>query len=753
MSVALPRLYAAAGAEAEPLHGHWFTVSPVGTVERVDSSPPATFLAGDGMVYRLDLAPGAATLSSALVEDPTLKAHEILHADRRASPRRYTDIPEYVAYGVAIISLGLDRGLGSRLLANTALQPIDVADRPLLLVTTDGGRPLVFDPSSMCSIGALGAISDWRPALLGKTVFPFVNTTAHPAYDGRTRELYSINFARDLTAELAALGHAGLPFRLSADKLSIEGHGGAAQPAAYVPELVLGDLCRLRPGLRGDAHDDGLVHDPVADVYYATLAGKRAKKLFGAPGGPERRWVVPLAGELVRALRSQLFGSRRTVGMRLAAIVRTMYSDVGNRFTDLLRWSDDFRELTRFRVECDGEEVSIVDSAHQMAVTRDHVLFADTQFKFALTLVLSNALGHLPSWVARTLRKYLTRPQSEHCRLFIVRRRDLAGPGGTVQARCVVLDAEVVHFFAEYDDSAGIELTAVHQRAMDGAEFVAESDRIYGGGAAADGLVGMFPMALDRNEVARYRIQPGARGPLKPYTAFTDDHHTWMVGIGAGPGIGTWERANRGRTPPDSIPWTAWYNEGFLPELLTLHTYELYRDYRGRTYDRRGGAHKSLRELEAEVEAGGRPATFFAAAVAADRLLLHSALELPPGVQLVSPQWSPARDDPSHPGFIVAVVFRTRATGADERTREVWVFRADRLGAPILRFDASAAGWQYTLHTAWLDSLVPTGTALRAEDVAQFAFERDLTRIAVAPNDPIEGLLREAYARLPGIAQ
>ncbi|MFT7581850.1 MAG: carotenoid cleavage dioxygenase-like enzyme, partial [Myxococcota bacterium] len=165
-----------AGALPADLVGHVFVVAPV------PNQSGASLLTGDGMVYRLDLGAKQVSLKSRFMRTPSYLVDQAT---------RGTD-DAFTTNGLARFS----KTYGVRNYANTALVPLDTSR---LLVTTDIGRPHLIDPVSLAVITPLGRNDEWR-STFGQTVlfgeaFPLAQTTAHPVWDARTDELFSVNYA------------------------------------------------------------------------------------------------------------------------------------------------------------------------------------------------------------------------------------------------------------------------------------------------------------------------------------------------------------------------------------------------------------------------------------------------------------------------------------------------------------------------------------------------------------------------------
>lgn len=199
------------GKLPEDLKGHFFLVAPVGTVDSGGLPFPDrdSLLNGDGMIYRLDFEyPSEARIKTRLVKPPDYYADK---ATKLGSP--------YEKYGFR--NHGIVRfsyALGFRNELNTAFLPMPSMDESLdrLLVTYDGGRPYELDTETLEVVTPVGSNQEWQ-AEINKPKFPFkpILSTAHPAFDADTGEMFTVNYGRSIINFMetlpAILALEGLP--------------------------------------------------------------------------------------------------------------------------------------------------------------------------------------------------------------------------------------------------------------------------------------------------------------------------------------------------------------------------------------------------------------------------------------------------------------------------------------------------------------------------------------------------------------
>ncbi|HHP7231625.1 MAG TPA: carotenoid oxygenase family protein [Xenococcaceae cyanobacterium] len=180
-----------AGKLPDDLGGHVFMIAPVGSVNSDGlPNPSGTHIwNGNGMIYRLDFErPEQVALTSRLVKSPCYYADEATQPGSSYSQYQFND------YGMARFSVEL----GMRNQLNTALIPMQFSESESerLLITFDGGRPYEIDPVTLKLVTPLGANTEWRPGINLNFPFPPVLGTAHPAFDARTQELFTVNYGR-----------------------------------------------------------------------------------------------------------------------------------------------------------------------------------------------------------------------------------------------------------------------------------------------------------------------------------------------------------------------------------------------------------------------------------------------------------------------------------------------------------------------------------------------------------------------------
>lgn len=530
------------GALPLDLSGHVFIAC---ALPQGDGSPQFN---GDGLVVRVDLEGGGARLQSRVVKTPCFYADEATRGTSDAFENRHLT--------------RMSPTLGSRNFANTAFATF--GER--LLLTYDGGRPHEIDPTTLAVVTAVGRNEEWFGGLpdvvtrlgIGGGPFPTILSTAHPAVDERTGELFFINYAMQMP---------------------------------------------LLPGR-----------------------------------------------------------------------------------TALLRW-DGEHDLERWMLKDEaGDDVAILQSAHQMVLTRRFVVLVDTAFV--------TEIGKMaPIGATET-------PQAAETTAWVVRRDALVSGGGEVRAKQITLPLDCAHLHADYADDDGIVLHLAHSCTSDPSEFIEADDRRLDNGqpVRAD-LVGVITAASDLGALGRYVIDPDT-GAVTSSALVRDDRSTW-----GGPALATF------RAPGERLTDVFWISVGLHAELAVERVAEMYRDWPGRSMP-----------LEALPLAEGRPGTLCRAR--SHPLAIVDAYAFPAGRVALSPTFVPRAGgtDAADDGYIVVTVLSDDVATPGSSGDELWVFDARALAqGPLCRLGHVALDLPFTLHTAWMPTIAPRTARYRVDVRADHA--------------------------------
>ena len=415
----------------------------------------------------------------------------------------------------------------------------------------------------------------------------------------------------------------------------------------------------------------------------------------------------------------------------------------------IVRWNGETDTTESWRVVLPSEKsIKIQQTIHQMGITRDYVVFADTAFKIVLSglaptfslkelMDLGNLKKALVSFSKR-LRDYSTFPLLQDTSIYIVDRSQFeeTPSGTTVTAQKVVLeDSAVAHFQVDYENKNDeIKIHAALNQNTDFAEFIRREDTSpFGNSAIAERMqqmAGIFTGGMEVNRPATFVID-GKTGVVEHKVSLSDEEaerHTWAMGICA-------YRDEKPTQKLDNIYWTSF---GAWPETVSESLVEMYDD-------RYQAVPERLKEFLSKVEEGlptsicrvqiddskGRPNIYVA-----------DSYEFPSkdgiGYFGNSPQFIPkVNSTGSTDGYIACTVnysdeMLSRSSEHDAQKNswsantEIWIFEADQLHkGPCYRLSHADMNMGMTVHTTWLKE-IGSPTKVRQYDVRK-DFEAQLS--------------------------
>lgn len=719
------------GSLPPAVHGHAFFMGPGGCLDTPQlgtdglihpSADGTPLFNGDPLLHRLDFGGGEVRITSRIPRTPCFYTDQACLTDPAWKSYPYP----YANHGLARLSFGL----GFRNEVNTAVVPLrfNAAEGTRLIITWDAGRPFEVDPVSLEIATAVGFNSEWREQIPLQLPFGIVTTPAHPAFDphpgpeeaeseGGGARLFSLNYGKSIGTALHPILHrsADAPFtrgdaELQADferliTLAERLLGAARQVLRLIEKLE--DLLPsklggwLRGGLRG-------VLRPSRAVLGSAVAAPTV--------GP--RHVV---SELLALLEEQLDeGAQKTTDhveelLRLLNVARELLADADKMadFVDLISWDGQQQDLKKWAVRVeDGSGSSdgsprILQSMHQMGVTRDYVILMDTVFKLGAEQLLTAPSPQFPA-VERALRNLLDFRQSDYTVLYIIRRRDLRLDRQEVMARRVKIPRGTAHFLVDHDNPGNrITLHCVHNTGWDAAEWGRPYDSFPH--SAFPGVVGMATGSTDINVLARYVLDGESGAVLESHLAEDPGRDlTWMLALCA------WCQPD-GVTPPARIQQVFWNGWGSHGDLLPAYIERLNAPASPRT----------LTVEEAAVVAGrGLPATLLR--LDTESMTIADRYIFPAGRFGNSVQFLPSSQSTSGggEGYLLCVV-----NGSDDPTRsEFWLFDAARLSAgPLCRLGHPGLKVGLTIHSTWVPEIAPRRATYKVP--VKTDYEDRLTRI------------------------
>jgi carotenoid cleavage dioxygenase-like enzyme len=398
----------------------------------------------------------------------------------------------------------------------------------------------------------------------------------------------------------------------------------------------------------------------------------------------------------------------------------------------LTRWKGAETNIEQWEVVDENQKpISVVQSLHQMAITKDYIVLSDSAFKIVLEDLLPYPSSDNPfikglSKLIKDLDPYLSYPQLPYTDLYIISRKSLtsevnADKVNTVTAKRVRIHPETAHFLADYQNPDGkITLFAGHTVSSDPAEFLHKNDcSIYRGEETQElrERSGMFVSPMDVNRLGCWVIDvkklrdfesdPEQKkacyhSSLDSFKAEDSQKQEYLFSIS----LYAWSGFQPDRFT--DIYWNCW---GAWSELLSQFIFDMYEGYRKRIM--------GVKKFE-EMIRSGQPANLLRMHVdrtsKEPKLKIEDVYHFPPGYFGNSPQFVPRphTDDPTDGYIVCAVLYDIKPT-ADENVPynpfsdkkcELWIFDAQKLcQGPKYRLSHPRLNIGVTIHTTWLSKL------------------------------------------------
>ncbi|MEL6931175.1 MAG: carotenoid oxygenase family protein, partial [Cyanobacteria bacterium J06600_6] len=407
--------------------------------------------------------------------------------------RATADPDNYDRYGqLKFYNLGITRSsfnkLGIRNQLNTAFLPFklkdDASDR--LLVTWDVGRPHEIDPETLETLTPVGMNENWSELSASQQKMPFKNmmSSAHPVFDFTAERFYTLNVGKSLWTIM------GLPRSIN---VRIKENSQALKS-------VWNQFTKDRNLNFTKSFSNILI------LMYSSILF--ALKIF-----------ISVAGIFV-GLFSAFTG--------------------GYDFVHLLAWDGKKVGISKkWNIVLPyNRPLSIGQTVHQMAITEDYIVFAETSFKFSLENILPFRRSSLLSSFIVFITDFLNYPQYPSTNLYIVKKSDLAVETPSlftrftnlfdrsafrrlpkVVAKKVEVKPEFSHFVLEYENPNGqIVAHASHLAASDVAEYIRIYDRSAYDNRDTDELGNIYdnPRDIYDDSELTYRIQQIAGNIVSP---------------------------------------------------------------------------------------------------------------------------------------------------------------------------------------------------------------------------------------------
>ena len=700
----------------DDLQGHYFIVSPAGSPNSatVAGDPQTVWVSkdgwtalynGDGMVYRFDFAGGKAHLKTRLLKPPCY------FADRATADPQNTQYDRLKFYNLGISRASFNI-LGIRNQLNTAFVPFKLSndESERLLITWDVGRPYEIDPLTLETLTPVGMNQSWTDLLPNQKSIPFKNvmTSAHPVFDfaPEVEKLYTLNVCKSYWTMLSL--PRALNVRLKENSRALKA---------------------IWQKFRRDRNLDFTQSfgNLLVLLYSAILFALKA--------------IVSVVG----------------VGVEIFKLL------VGSRdFTHLLAWDGKQVDICqKWNIVLPfNRPLNIRQTVHQMGITRDYIVFADTSFKFSLESTLPFAKNSLLSSFIVFITDFLNYPQDHSTNLYIVKKADLAVTKPSlltrltnlgdrsrfkhlpkVVAQKVEIKPEFSHYLLDYDHPQGqIVLHASHLAAADIAEYIRIYDRSAYDNRDPDDASDVYddpeltyrlqqitgnivsPTDISRLGKIVIDVENGTIIEQQQFPNRTDraeinrqiEAHTADAASPIDPKyLLTWSTAfyvYRDRQPTPKLTDIFWNSWGTWPDTLTNRAIEAYTDYEDRLVELNNvvdltyrGVPSSLCHLKLDSDSNGTKI-----ALNLDNYYQFNNRTIGTSAQFIPRSDSTDQTD----GYIVCVVltsdrFLSQPQPTEDpawsQNSEVWIFDARLLQqGPLYKMSHPKLNIGFSFHTTWM---------------------------------------------------
>ena len=710
----------AAGNQAtlpEDLTGHYFMVSPVGSPNSaqvagddqtvwVSKDGWTALYNGDGMVYRLDFDQGNARLKTRLIKPPCY------FADLATS-----DPNNYEQYGrLKFYNLGISRGsfnkLGIRNQLNTAFVPFQLEDdrNERLLITWDVGRPYEIDPETLETLTPVGMNESWSDLLPGQQLIPFKNlmASAHPVFDPDAKKFYTLNVGKSLWTMLSL--NRSINVRLAENSGALKS--------------IASQFLRDR--------------DSFAQSFQNVLLLLYSIILFSLK-------AVVWVAEIVIGILKLFTG--------------------GYDFVHLLEWDGKQVGISRkWNIVLPfNRPLRIEQTVHQMGITQDYIVFAETSFKFSLENTLPYQKNSILSSFIVFITDFLNYPQYPSTNLYIVSKADLDSytPNLFIKfinffsrhqfkhlpkivATKIEVQPEFSHYVLEYDNPHDqIVVHAAHLAASDIAEYIRVYDRSAYDNRDPDDLkdiyddpeltyrvqqlagnivsptdisrLGRLVIDVKTGKVVEQQLFPTQENKQEINQQFAEHHDNPTLNQIDPKYLLTWSTAfyvYHDLRPTKQLTDIFWNNWGAWPDTLTNRAIEAYQDYPQRLVDLEKvidqtyeGVPSSLCHLKINTDASNNTQI----ELNEDNYFQFDQRNLGTSAQYVPRPNAKSQTD----GYIVCVVltsdaFLAQSTASDNdpewsQNSEIWIFDAQKLKqGPLYKLSHHKLNIGFSFHTTWM---------------------------------------------------
>jgi len=661
------------GELPDDLNGSIFVIGPCGSVNHEWPAPRywkdgstcqehgAPLINGDGMLYRFDFtSTGQAFMKNRLLKTPDYFADEATKEGTK-----------YFEDGFCFDSAGLSRShvdLGTRNQANTALNQVKFSDdQPMMLTANfDAGRPFLVDPQSLKIISPIGKQQEWLQALPDELeqLFPLIYSTAHPCFDPRTREFFTVCHQKSL---------GNLMFNTRVDR-----------KVMMATKFLDEELKKFTDWLTGEERS---LHDI----------------------GNALRDFIPWLNEKHKKGHKHEFSEHFQI------------KDPGLDESELrvMKWTGEKLDSWLVVDRENQVPVSVTQTMHQTSLTEDYIILCDCTLKMAMDILQSLPFGDFDK-INALVRRITTDKIKPVTPFYVIKRSDLKPEAKRVEALKLKFPWETIHFNANYKNPDGIiTIHGSHNSAVCGAEWIRPYDkRATDGKEIPEDRLGMMcTHGLDVGRIGKHTVDV-KNGTIKSEslseTGFSGEFpdkfenvHTW--------GLGLYAHRNMisDQLIEDKIKYVFHQFYGLDENEFTQFTYDLYKDYNP---EGRQIGHKEMLEYYRH----GAPQCLTRQNT--ETMQFEDFYIFNGDEQMRSFEFVPAVGTEDHPesqiqGYLGCMMM-VKDPEDDSTTpgyaRQMFVFKADDLkSGPICKIAHDKLGWGFTIHSCFSNEVKPANTNYR----------------------------------------
>ena len=673
-----------------------------------------SILNGDGQIQRLSFKNGQAEWSTAFVKTPSFYADRLVHQGKDSQNRPFPKLMRFWDFSIARISIML----GNCNQENTAFLPMKFPgqEKERLLSTWDIGRPYEIDPQTLQSIAPVGKNKDWLDMvkLPVARVFRPISTSAHPTFDPKTGELFTVNVTKSL------------------DSLLLVSNLFSYQAKRFLLKLLPQSLLRIILSF--------IIQVLTKIVVFLTDLFTDFLELFNL-GGDDELYLMRWQGEDQVDKWKVVLPNGRNVKIR----------------------------QTTHQMAVTENHVIVVDTAFKVTIANfipsidDYIPDPKDQFKWLEDLeeTIEEAVEEKINTRLKFLREYFNYPQLPDSRIYLIDRRQFQDvpSGGTITAKQINLAREFTHFVADYQEEPPnhVSLHVAHNCATDPAEFLHETDTSVFAQNKNDpddpeniylrNVVGAGVAPMDVNRPAYYLID-GEKGKIVTQELLDIDlclKHTWSLGFYA-------YRDNYPTQKHEDIYWGGfggWHN--MLPNIV----FEMYKNYK---YRDPKVSHQLIKDrTEKGVPTSINRLHIDRQAASGKVLNIVDHYNFEPGYFASSHQFVPkANTQGATDGYIVCTVVHSdnllaqNGNSSDPKwsdNSEIWIFDAQNLEqGPIYTLSHPSLNLGLTLHTTWMQNPVTVDSRdYNIEQDFSELLEHNLQGIPEKFRQPMQDLMTQVY--------